>query len=235
MAALRFAGTGSSVTTLAALGPRGVTWSVDAISRADAALALVRENGASVAALAVTDALALDVRGLPMLTASIPVTLVLTLSPDAVAAEVSQDQSGPLDLALLGLPGMNWSAPHDVLWNGAAWPEAQLRRSSTGLDVLGLPGGGSLVIRPPGGLGNVGPTLRLSGDVLTWGAAIGATGYKLRRSLRPDFLRLAPPPSGVDLLASPVTTNWTDAQVPGEGRVFYYFVNAVAPPAESSD
>lgn len=241
VAALRFKGSASSVTTLAALGPRGVAWSTDAISRADAALALVREDGGSVTALALTDALALDVRGVPLLAASIPVTLVLTLSPDAVAVEMSQDQAGPLDLSLLGLPGMNWSAPHDVLWNGAAWPEAQLRRSSTSLDVLGLadlPGGGSLVIRPPGGLGdlgNVGPTLRLSGEELTWAAAIGATGYKLRRSLRAEFLRIAPPPSDADLLASPITTNWTDAQLPGDGRVFYYFVNAVAPPAESAD
>jgi len=234
VAALRFDEGPASV--LAALGPRGTTWSADAITGAEAALVVLREDAVGLAALAVTDTRSLQHRGADVLSSSVPVTLSLTIAPDAFVAEISQDQVGPLDLTISSLPGISWSGPHDVTWNDAPWPEASLVRGPTSLEVRGLPGGGTLVMRAGSvSLGNVGPTLRLSGDDLTWGAATGASAYKVRRNLRRDFIALHPPPDDTDLLATTSTTTWTDAPRPGAGSCFYYFVNAVAPPMESAD
>jgi hypothetical protein len=234
VAAMRF--DEATASTLVALGPRDAPWSADAVTSAAAALVAAREEAGLLAAVAVTDARSLVLRGAPVLASSAPVTLVLTVSPDAFVAELSQDQAGPVDVTFSGLPGIAWAAPHDVTWNGAAVPEASLRRTASGLEVLGLASGGTLVMRASAvSVGNVGPTLRLSGEDLRWGAATGATGYKVRRSLRPDFLRLNPLPSDADLVATPITMGWTDSAAPGASRVFFYFVNAVAPPLESSD
>lgn len=234
VAAMRF--DEAATATLAALGPRGAAWSADAVTRADAALVAVREDAGMLAALAVTDATTVEVRGVPVLSATAPVTLVLTVSPGAFVAELSQDQAGSVDVTFSGLPGIAWSSPLDVTWNAAPAPEASLRRTAIGLEVLGLGSGGTLVVRgSPASLGDVGATLRLSGDELRWGAATLATGYKVRRSLSPDFIRTNPPPDDTDLIATPATTSWIDSGRPGPGGIFFYFVNAVAPPLESTD
>ena len=83
-------------------------------------------------------------------------------------------------------------------------------------------------------LGNVGLTLWLSpGTDLTWGAAYGASGYKVRRAASPDFMLTNPIPDDTHLLASPGGTQYQDTTAPAAGTCWYYFVNATGGGSES--
>ncbi len=88
---------------------------------------------------------------------------------------------------------------------------------------------------PCGSLGNVGITLFLNGNSLTWTEAYGATGYKVRRSITPDFMDSNPVPDDTNLLGQPAGNTFDDNDNPLTGECFYYFVNAVNGTDESTD
>ena len=85
---------------------------------------------------------------------------------------------------------------------------------------------------PPTPLGNVGPTLFLdrgpAGTVLRWGAALGATGYRVYRGTTGGFMGGGPTPWD-----TPLPTSSVDPQVPA--GLFLYVVRASDGASESAD
>ncbi|MBN2382359.1 lamin tail domain-containing protein [bacterium] len=76
-------------------------------------------------------------------------------------------------------------------------------------------------------LSDVGNTLFLTGQSLTWSSALGATQYKIRRSSLVNFMELEPVPSDVYLLTMTGSTSITDTDpLPGGTTIFYYHINS---------
>ncbi len=86
---------------------------------------------------------------------------------------------------------------------------------------------------PCGSLGNVGITLFMNGNTLTWTESYGATGYKIRRSISPDFMTTNPVPDDTNLLVQTSGNTADDLDDPLAGQCFFYFVNAVNATDES--
>jgi len=120
------------------VAPVGTTFATVGGVGTDGSLAIVRRDGAALLGVCLQEGTALSLDGVPVIAASAPVTLCLTLAPGGFVAEVSPDSAtAAIEITLPGYdPSRHWTATLD----GAALSAPRFTQGPGGLAFDAVPG-----------------------------------------------------------------------------------------------